>query len=35
MQLAQKVPLNYAQAVGGQRRRERDVTASGGEAQET
>ena len=35
MQLAQRVPLNYAQAVGGQRRRERDVTASGEEAQET
>lgn len=29
-----RFPLNYTQAVRGQRRRERNVTAAGGEAQE-
>ena len=35
MQLAQKVPLNHAQAAGGREEGERGATASGGEAAET
>ena len=35
MQLAQKVPLNHAQAAEGQEEGERGATASGGEAPET